>query len=379
MIHSVVICMGFLLFLGTTQCTFAQGGATLQEPIAPVGISIPKVVAVLPFESLKERTATNTGKMAGEFITTALARFPTFKVVERTRIEHVLNEMEFGASQSTTGGNAQKLGQMVGADTVVVGTVSEFESDLRLDARLVSVADGAILATGTAFAQRGIESLSRASDTVASQLNFAAIARATEAKAMREAAGRGLAVSVLSSSKTNQPRALVPGDVMRSGEYYKLVLTPSRDGHAYVIQVDAKGNVFQLFPREELSGKRLNNMNPLIAGQPRELPGPGKSFVLDDVKGQERILVFFGPEQDMELETLLTSLDQAERAKDKAAGRRAGESLKQTARVRGVKGAIEDGETSVSFGDSAQVSKVAGRVFVISTEKGAFEFEFQHN
>ncbi|GFK95948.1 hypothetical protein NNJEOMEG_03821 [Fundidesulfovibrio magnetotacticus] len=373
--RTLAVLLAFLLVLAAAQAR-AQAGASAPpaDQTARAAVSAPRVVAVVPFESLRDRAPSATGRMAAEFVTTALARHPGLTMVERTRVEHVLGEMEFGASQGATGGTAQKLGQMVGADSVVVGAVSEFETELRLDVRLVSVSDGAILATATAQAQRGMESLSRAAESVAAQLAQAAASRQARARASEEDARRGLSVAVLGSRPGATPRMLAPGDALRGGDRYKLVLTPSRDGHAYVFQVDARDNVFQLFP---LSGESAGT-NPLRTGQPRELPGPGKSFVLDEVKGPERILVFFGPEPDPDLEALTGSLRQALQDRDKAAARKAGEGLKQAARTRGVKGVVEDAQVTARFQGRDAPEGVGGNVFVFGSEKGAYEFTFQH-
>jgi len=86
-------------------------------------------------------------------------------------------------------------------------------------------------------------------------------------------------------------RPILPGSVLHSGDSYKIIFTPHQNGYVYLFQLDSAGQFFQLFPMTEFKGVRLNNLNPVTAGQRYELPGVGKVFKLDRTVGQERLFL----------------------------------------------------------------------------------------
>jgi len=122
--------LALLCFLAAVPASAAQ-----EEPL---------VLAILEFEAVNEEARQgNKGRMVSEIFTTAAVQ-SGLQVVERHMIRTVLDEMEFGGD-AVSGTMAQKIGVMLGANAVLTGSVSEFMGALRIDARLISVDDGAIL------------------------------------------------------------------------------------------------------------------------------------------------------------------------------------------------------------------------------------------
>ncbi|MGB9589731.1 MAG: CsgG/HfaB family protein [candidate division WOR-3 bacterium] len=76
-----------------------------------------------------------------------------FSVVERSKVETILNEQEFGYSGAVDPSTAAKLGKLMGADAVLISQASdkydpEYESwEVTLSGRIVSVETGEILYT----------------------------------------------------------------------------------------------------------------------------------------------------------------------------------------------------------------------------------------
>ncbi len=56
-----------------------------------------------------------------------LAGTEKFKIVERNKLEHVLREQDLGASGRVRAGSAAKIGQLTGAQFIVLGTISAYE------------------------------------------------------------------------------------------------------------------------------------------------------------------------------------------------------------------------------------------------------------
>lgn len=97
-------------------------------------------------------------------------------------------------------------------------------------------------------------------------------------------------------------KTLENGSVLRSGDHYKIIFTPSQDCYVYIFQVDGASMIYSLFPMERFGGIMVNNFNPVQAGKTYYLPAEKKSFVLDQQTGTEHLYFLTSRQRDMELE-----------------------------------------------------------------------------
>jgi TolB-like protein len=72
------------------------------------------------------------------------------ELVERTRIQAVIGELQLQQSGLVDPASAQQLGKLVGATWVVTGGLTQSGSEVRLDTRVVAVETGEVLTTATA-------------------------------------------------------------------------------------------------------------------------------------------------------------------------------------------------------------------------------------
>ncbi len=137
----------------TTSRDFARGGDSL-----PSGAS----VAVLPFENLTNHP--NAGQIAADLLSTELYGLNLYRVAEASRVRNQLAAAKIDSEKLTDATHAQAMGRTLGADAVVIGSVSEYgyqhglreEPVVGLNARLVRTADGAVLwASSQSAAGRG--------------------------------------------------------------------------------------------------------------------------------------------------------------------------------------------------------------------------------
>ncbi len=80
-------------------------------------------VAVLPFRAATELIGTSVSDM----FVTELLKTQRYQLIERSQLANVLGEAEV-AMAGLTAGQAARLGQMAGADAVIIGSVSEYEN-----------------------------------------------------------------------------------------------------------------------------------------------------------------------------------------------------------------------------------------------------------
>ena len=69
------------------------------------------------------------GNDLSSMLTNELASTEKFRVVERSKLEHVLSEQDLGSSGRVAKGTAAKVGKLTGAQYLVMGTVSAYEEN----------------------------------------------------------------------------------------------------------------------------------------------------------------------------------------------------------------------------------------------------------
>ena len=119
--------------------------------LALLGLAGATTLAVLPLEkgSAGERYEGLGAPLAG-MIVADLSEVEGLTLVERTRLDAVLAEIELGTEGYLDPATAQMAGSGLGADLVVVGTYSIIEGRFLLEARVVSVETGDILEAAAA-------------------------------------------------------------------------------------------------------------------------------------------------------------------------------------------------------------------------------------
>jgi TolB-like protein len=68
-----------------------------------------------------------------------------FKLVERTRLQDVIDELELGQSKKIDPATAARIGKLLGADYLVMGGYFEMRGTMRIDVRVVTVETGVIV------------------------------------------------------------------------------------------------------------------------------------------------------------------------------------------------------------------------------------------
>ena len=116
-------------------------------------------IAVLPFNNggsygqAKEDFDALERGIAGMMIS-ELAANPAARVVERQEIQRLLDEQNLGAQGRADAQTAAKIGKLVGARYMVMGTFVDFYNDFRVDVRLINVETGEVVKTESERMQR---------------------------------------------------------------------------------------------------------------------------------------------------------------------------------------------------------------------------------
>lgn len=116
-------------------------------------------IAVLPFDNGgsygqdKENFDALQRGIAGMLIS-ELAANPAARVVEREQVQRILDEQNLGSSGRVDPQTAARVGKLVGARYMVMGSFIDFYGDFRVDVRLVSVETSEVVKTESERAQR---------------------------------------------------------------------------------------------------------------------------------------------------------------------------------------------------------------------------------
>jgi len=105
---------GIVLLQAATACAAADG-----KPVLGV-LKFQDETGALPFQGGIGRVLTN-------ILTNEIAARPSFTVVERRRLQAILEEQDLGASGRLRPGDGARIGELSGAQYLVMGTVTAFE------------------------------------------------------------------------------------------------------------------------------------------------------------------------------------------------------------------------------------------------------------
>ena len=113
---------------------------------APGAKEAPKT-AVFTFSCSKELEKQRIGFAVSEILSHQLARDGVFRLVERTELNRVLEELKLGMSGVTEQSDAVKAGRLASAELLVLGSVEKLGSSYHVNARLVNAGTGEVIAT----------------------------------------------------------------------------------------------------------------------------------------------------------------------------------------------------------------------------------------
>lgn len=103
-----------ILFVVITSMVYGQNLKNLK-----------KRVAVMDFED-KAHYGNNIGSGITDMLVTALVESKKFIVIEREELENIMKEQGLGMSGAVTPQSAAKVGQLLGVELMITGSVSEF-------------------------------------------------------------------------------------------------------------------------------------------------------------------------------------------------------------------------------------------------------------
>ena len=129
-----------------SQVTQSQGIKELANEITRLAIAAQKSrVAILSFRELNGQ-CTVLGTFLAEELTTQLFGQSKLDIVERTMLDKVMTELKLGATGAIDASTAKQVGKLAGVDAILVGSITDLQSSVALNARFVDVQTGRVFA-----------------------------------------------------------------------------------------------------------------------------------------------------------------------------------------------------------------------------------------
>lgn len=110
-----------------------------------MSLSDTKTVAISYFDNTSGSEQYNPlSKGLADMLITDLSDVKSIQIVEREKLENLLNEISLGEEKFINPTTAQKLGKGLGAEYILTGAFLSVEPMMRIDARLINVQNGVI-------------------------------------------------------------------------------------------------------------------------------------------------------------------------------------------------------------------------------------------
>lgn len=115
-------------------------------------------IAVFDFEDTNVAAEKEKyGEAIAGMLMTELINGKVFQVIERSEIDRMMSEMAFQVSGAVDVNTAKRIGEILGVDILVFGTVAKFGQLVESDIRLIDTQSGRALLADHASSESGIE------------------------------------------------------------------------------------------------------------------------------------------------------------------------------------------------------------------------------
>jgi hypothetical protein len=120
-------------------------------------------IAILPVRNIAEKDSQTLGAYLTEKLTAKLHEEKVAKIVERSRLTTVTNELALTYSGQFDEGTVMKIGKLLGSEAVITTSYADLgQSTIEVNSTIVSVETGEILGVGTAtLPRRALETMLR--------------------------------------------------------------------------------------------------------------------------------------------------------------------------------------------------------------------------
>ena len=108
--------------------TFARQAVANEKTLATGAVN-DRAIAVAPFRNIGSANLNVLGKGFAAMLIADLSKVPDLEVVERIKLQVLMDEMELGASGLVAADSASRMGQMLGARHITAGSLADLDEE----------------------------------------------------------------------------------------------------------------------------------------------------------------------------------------------------------------------------------------------------------
>jgi TolB-like protein len=128
------------------QLASTEDYSTFEEVNVRTDISDQKTIAILYFDNSSGNAQLDALKKGlADMLISDLSNLKMLRVVEREKLEEVMAELKLSSGREFDSATRQKLGNLLGAETILFGSYFDMMGQFRMDARIVKTETGEIL------------------------------------------------------------------------------------------------------------------------------------------------------------------------------------------------------------------------------------------
>ena len=259
-------------------------GLLAQEIASPIKKRIR--VAVVEFTDIRGKSS-ELGMLLAVKLTGELYSTGKFDIVERerTQLDKIMEELRLSLSDLVDESSARRLGKQLAAEAILTGIIVDLGGSVDVNARLIDVETGTILATADAQ-----------------------IAKNQTIKELLPSYRRNLKLSmnIIAEREVGEgyEEVLVQeGGTLKSGDTFKVYFSTNEDCYTYIFIYDSQGRIQGLFP-----DPKTGLANRIRGTREYSVPPGGLWFELDENPGIETIYVLASYEPLKEIGKLFSQM-----------------------------------------------------------------------
>lgn len=212
---------------------FLQAALLLTSPLAPTpdAPARARTLAVLNFDNNTGRADYDPmGRGLAAMLISDLAVSPELRLVERERMQDVLQEQHLQRSAMFDSTTAVKAGRLLGAEIIATGSLAAAGTELRIDMRLIRVETGEIIKSARAAGPEDkLFDLERQlADRILRDLDIALSPESAELMRKRQEANRQLGVRAFRDFSAGLV-AMDNGDYVKAAELFRPLMMQAPD------------------------------------------------------------------------------------------------------------------------------------------------------
>ena len=274
-----------------------------------------------------------------------------YDLIERSNIEKVFEEHELSQSGIIDENDAVELGKIAGVQKILLGSVEKTENVYAVNIRLVNVVNARIESMVSYEHDGKIKKLIKKG----------------VAEIVKELTGKELGLKRIEvefsfiAVREGKSFSVKSGDTLKTGDRIHITVKPNQRCYVYMINQDAKGDVYSLFPNPS------QRYMALEAGVEYRIPSKGMSFELNENTGKEHIYITASQTPMNDIEQLILKGKNKITEKDK---------LLETIATRGLAKVVKGNETVIELENGLSFNCITD----ILSGSGAFRYEvvFEH-